>query len=201
MPPPRLNSLRTTSAGRRKALPALCTTARLAVDSPPMNIEIPTTPSLPTTAISAEAPFSSRYSSETMQVVGRYTYGRSRPDSYTTSPRPSATGCRCSLMRFSSADDKAASSRLSLGSGVVTDFLAGTIPHCALSHPLCAVASRPARQAPVFSSDRNSIKAPDMNPSTSEVTRERLFNEFNTVIAETEQLLKSVASAGGEKAG
>jgi hypothetical protein len=46
---------------RRKAqrLPALCTTARLGVDSPPMKSEMPTTPSLPTTAISADAPFSS----------------------------------------------------------------------------------------------------------------------------------------------
>ena len=38
--------------------PALCTTARLGVVSPPMNRETPTRPSLPTTAISAEAPFS-----------------------------------------------------------------------------------------------------------------------------------------------
>ncbi|MBL0141597.1 MAG: DUF883 domain-containing protein [Betaproteobacteria bacterium] len=33
-----------------------------------------------------------------------------------------------------------------------------------------------------------------------EVTREKLLQDFNTVIAETEQLLKSVASAGGDKA-
>jgi hypothetical protein len=39
--------------------PALCTTALLEVDSPPMNIDIPTTPSFPTIAISAEEPFSS----------------------------------------------------------------------------------------------------------------------------------------------
>jgi ElaB/YqjD/DUF883 family membrane-anchored ribosome-binding protein len=31
------------------------------------------------------------------------------------------------------------------------------------------------------------------------VTKERLFDEFNTVIAETEQLLKSLASAGNGK--
>ena len=32
-------------------------------------------------------------------------------------------------------------------------------------------------------------------------TKEKLFQEFNTVVAETEQLLKTVASAGNEKAG
>ena len=36
-----------------------------------MNSDTPTTPSLPTTAISAEAPFSITYSSETMAVVGK----------------------------------------------------------------------------------------------------------------------------------
>ena len=36
-----------------------------------MNSEMPTMPSLPTTAISAEAPFSITYSSETMAVVGK----------------------------------------------------------------------------------------------------------------------------------
>jgi ElaB/YqjD/DUF883 family membrane-anchored ribosome-binding protein len=40
-----------------------------------------------------------------------------------------------------------------------------------------------------------------MNSASSDITKERLFNEFNTVIAETEQLLKSVASMGGDKAG
>lgn len=40
-----------------------------------------------------------------------------------------------------------------------------------------------------------------MNRTHSEVTKERLFEEFNTVVAETEQLLKSLASAGGDKAG
>jgi hypothetical protein len=37
-------------------LPTLCTTARLGVVPPPMKSEIPTMPSLPTTAISAAAP-------------------------------------------------------------------------------------------------------------------------------------------------
>jgi hypothetical protein len=46
------------SALRRKPSPALCTTARLGVEPPPMNSEMPTMPSLPTTAISADAPFS-----------------------------------------------------------------------------------------------------------------------------------------------
>jgi ElaB/YqjD/DUF883 family membrane-anchored ribosome-binding protein len=40
-----------------------------------------------------------------------------------------------------------------------------------------------------------------MNPNQSEVSKERLFDEFNTVIAETEQLLKSIASAGNGKVG
>lgn len=40
-----------------------------------------------------------------------------------------------------------------------------------------------------------------MNTATPESTRERLFNELNPVIAETEQLVKAAASAGGDKAG
>jgi ElaB/YqjD/DUF883 family membrane-anchored ribosome-binding protein len=40
-----------------------------------------------------------------------------------------------------------------------------------------------------------------MNPTPSDVTKEKLLQEFNTVIAETEQLLKSVAGAGSLKAG
>jgi ElaB/YqjD/DUF883 family membrane-anchored ribosome-binding protein len=40
-----------------------------------------------------------------------------------------------------------------------------------------------------------------MNPTPSDVTKERLFDEFNTVVGETEQLLKSVAAAGSDKAG
>ena len=36
-----------------------------------MNSEMPTMPSLPTTAISAEAPSSMTYSKETMAVVGK----------------------------------------------------------------------------------------------------------------------------------
>jgi ElaB/YqjD/DUF883 family membrane-anchored ribosome-binding protein len=39
-----------------------------------------------------------------------------------------------------------------------------------------------------------------MNQSP-EVTKDKLFDEFNTVVAETEQLLRSVASAGSDKAG
>ena len=39
-----------------------------------------------------------------------------------------------------------------------------------------------------------------MKPNTPEVTKETLYQEFNTVVAETEQLLKSVATAGGDKA-
>jgi ElaB/YqjD/DUF883 family membrane-anchored ribosome-binding protein len=35
--------------------------------------------------------------------------------------------------------------------------------------------------------------------SSTEVSKEKLVKDFNTVIAETEQLLKTVAAAGGEK--
>ena len=35
----------------------------------------------------------------------------------------------------------------------------------------------------------------------SEVTKERLFEEFNSVVAETEKLLKTLAGAGSDKAG
>jgi ElaB/YqjD/DUF883 family membrane-anchored ribosome-binding protein len=40
-----------------------------------------------------------------------------------------------------------------------------------------------------------------MSAYTNEVTKDQLVKEFNTVVIETEQLLKSVANAGGEKAG
>lgn len=39
-----------------------------------------------------------------------------------------------------------------------------------------------------------------MKQSPSDVTNERLLAEFNTVVAETEQLLESIADAGGAKA-
>ncbi len=62
-------------------MPALWTTARLGVVSPPMNSETPTMPSLPTTAISADAPFSITYSNDTIAVVGKYTWLSGLPDS------------------------------------------------------------------------------------------------------------------------
>jgi ElaB/YqjD/DUF883 family membrane-anchored ribosome-binding protein len=40
-----------------------------------------------------------------------------------------------------------------------------------------------------------------MTPQAHEVTKDQLIEEFNTVVAETEKLLKSVANAGSEKAG
>jgi len=40
-----------------------------------------------------------------------------------------------------------------------------------------------------------------MNQTPGEITKDKLFEEFNTVIVETETLLKSVASAGADKAG
>ncbi len=40
-----------------------------------------------------------------------------------------------------------------------------------------------------------------MNDAQAVVTNEKLFQDFNTVVSETEQLLKSLAGAGGQKAG
>ena len=40
-----------------------------------------------------------------------------------------------------------------------------------------------------------------MNQVPADTTKEKLFQEFNTVIAETEQLIKTAAGAGSEKAG
>ena len=40
-----------------------------------------------------------------------------------------------------------------------------------------------------------------MGANATEITKEKLYQEFNTVVAETEQLLKSVAAASGERAG
>ena len=65
----------------RSASPALCTIARLGVVMPPMNSDTPTAPSNPTTAISADDPFSRTWSSETMLVVGKYSYCSGDPDS------------------------------------------------------------------------------------------------------------------------
>jgi ElaB/YqjD/DUF883 family membrane-anchored ribosome-binding protein len=40
-----------------------------------------------------------------------------------------------------------------------------------------------------------------MTQPVSQVTRDQLIDGFNTVVSDTEQLLKSVTTAGGEKAG
>lgn len=40
-----------------------------------------------------------------------------------------------------------------------------------------------------------------MSQIASEVGKERLIEEFQTVVTETEQLLKSIATAGSDKAG
>jgi ElaB/YqjD/DUF883 family membrane-anchored ribosome-binding protein len=40
-----------------------------------------------------------------------------------------------------------------------------------------------------------------MSTRAKEATKDQLIEQFNVVVAETEQLLKSVAGAGGEKAG
>jgi ElaB/YqjD/DUF883 family membrane-anchored ribosome-binding protein len=39
-----------------------------------------------------------------------------------------------------------------------------------------------------------------MTEATKEVTREKLVQDFNAVVTETEQLLKDAAAAGGDKA-
>ena len=39
-----------------------------------------------------------------------------------------------------------------------------------------------------------------MSHTASEVTKDRLYEEFDAVVADTEQLLKSIAGASGEKA-
>jgi ElaB/YqjD/DUF883 family membrane-anchored ribosome-binding protein len=39
-----------------------------------------------------------------------------------------------------------------------------------------------------------------MNESTAPVTKQKLLDDFNAVASDTEQLLKSLASEGGEKA-
>ena len=39
-----------------------------------------------------------------------------------------------------------------------------------------------------------------MSQAPTDVTKEKLFQEFTAVVTETEQLLKTVGSAGGEKA-
>jgi len=49
-----------------------------------MKSAMPTTPSLPTTAISAEEPSSITYNSETMALMGKYTWAILAPDSYST---------------------------------------------------------------------------------------------------------------------
>jgi len=51
-------------------VPRALQTARLGVVSPPTNSDMPSIPSLPTMAISADAPSSMTYSNEMMDVVG-----------------------------------------------------------------------------------------------------------------------------------
>src|SRR5688572_13550206 len=40
-----------------------------------------------------------------------------------------------------------------------------------------------------------------MNRVPTDATKEKLFQEFNTVVAETEQLIKTAAGVGSDKAG
>ncbi len=64
-----------------------------------MNREMPTMPSFPTTAIYADAPFSMTYSSDTMEVTGKYTWLSVPPDSYSTPPRGIWTDSNCGSRR------------------------------------------------------------------------------------------------------
>ena len=82
-----------------------------------MNIEMPTMPSKPTTAISAEAPFSITYNSETMAVVGKYTWLSVSPGSYSTFPSGKSTASSCGCQRLHSSGGSAASSWFFRGSG------------------------------------------------------------------------------------
>ena len=73
-----------------------------------MNSEMPTTPSFPVTAISAEAPLCMTYSSEMMAVVGKYTCVSRPPGSYRIHPRGMSTGSRSGAQRCQSASGNAA---------------------------------------------------------------------------------------------
>ncbi len=84
-----------------------------------MNTETPTIPSSPTRAISADAPFSMTWSSETMAVVGKYTWLNLAPDSCSESPRPNTTGSSCGCHRSHSGRGKAANKRFLAGWGGV----------------------------------------------------------------------------------
>ena len=74
-----------------------------------MNSEMPTKPSNPTTAISADAPLSVTYSKDTMEVVGKYTCDSTDPDSYSTCPKGISTASRCGNQCWYSASGKDAS--------------------------------------------------------------------------------------------
>ena len=95
-----------------------------------MKREMPTMPSLPTTAISAEAPSSITYSSETMAVVGRYTWATLLPDSKSTWPSGISTGSSCGNQCARSASGSARSSRFCSGSTVKTTGTPGAIFAC-----------------------------------------------------------------------
>ena len=82
-------------------------------------------PSLPTTAISAEAPFPISYNSETIAEVGKYTWLRVLPDSYSTCPSGISTHSSCGNQRCHSASGSAASRRFcypSIGNAVRTYY-------------------------------------------------------------------------------
>src|ERR1700689_827839 len=83
-----------------------------------MNREMPTMPSLPTTAISADAPLSITYSSETIAVVGKYTCVNVPPDSYRTSPSGMSTDSSCGSQGRRSASGSAASNRFLCSSDI-----------------------------------------------------------------------------------
>ncbi|EWS58294.1 hypothetical protein Y695_04706 [Hydrogenophaga sp. T4] len=85
-----------------------------------MNSAMPTRPSLPTTAISAEAPSSITYSSEMMALTGKYTWAILLPDSYSTRPSGRSTASSSGAMRCHSGAGNEASSWLEDWSGAIS---------------------------------------------------------------------------------
>src|ERR1700722_1102399 len=64
-----------------------------------MKREMPTTPSLPTTAISAEAPSDMTENKDTIESMGKKTCCKTMSDSYRTSPNERETSFKCGVNR------------------------------------------------------------------------------------------------------
>ncbi|MDT4864149.1 hypothetical protein FQZ97_988970 [compost metagenome] len=85
-----------------------------------MKSAMPTTPSFPTTAISAEAPLSITDSKETMALIGKYTWLILLPDSWSTWPSGRSTASSSGAMRCHSVGGIEASKSLADGSGATS---------------------------------------------------------------------------------